>query len=122
MSELTTGQVVERFHLAFEEKDAAALVGLVADECVLENTQPAPDGQRIEGGDACLRFWQGLITDAEGRFESEEIVVAGDKATMRWNYVWGDGESDHLRGVNLMRVLDGKIVEALGYAKTPAPA
>ena len=32
--------------------------------------------------------------------------------------VWGPGPDDSVRGVNVMRVVDGKIVEAAGYSKT----
>lgn len=41
----------------------------------------------------------------------------GDRAIIRWRFNFGDGGS--VRGVNLMHVRDGRIVEALGYAKTP---
>lgn len=41
----------------------------------------------------------------------------GDSAVIRWRFNFGDGGS--VRGVNLMRVRDGLIVEALGYAKSP---
>jgi len=41
----------------------------------------------------------------------------GDRAVIRWRFNFGRGES--VRGVNLMHVRDGRIVEALGYAKTP---
>jgi SnoaL-like domain len=43
--------------------------------------------------------------------------VADDRATIRWRYRFGDGEEDTIRGVTLMHIRDGKIVEALGYVK-----
>ena len=36
---------------------------------------------------------------------------------IRWRLWWGNGESNSVRGVNLMRVRDGLIVEAMGYVK-----
>jgi hypothetical protein len=42
----------------------------------------------------------------------------GEHATIRWRYHFGDGPADSVRGVNLMRVRDGRIVEAFGYGKT----
>ena len=39
------------------------------------------------------------------------------RAVIRWRFNFGDGGS--VRGVNLLRVRDGRIVEALGYAKSP---
>jgi len=35
----------------------------------------------------------------------------------RSRYRWGDGAEDSVRGVNLMRVRGGLIVEAMGYVK-----
>jgi ketosteroid isomerase-like protein len=112
-----TAEVIKRFNDAFLERNAAKLVDLVADDCVMESTQPAPNGTPYEGYDACLGFWQELIADPEAFFEDEEILVAGDRATIRWRYCFGEGEESSVRGVNLMHVRDGKIVEALGYVK-----
>ena len=50
----------------------------------------------------------------------EDTVVCGERAVIRWRFNFGDGAS--VRGVNLMRVADGRIVEALGYAKSPGEA
>lgn len=127
MSKLTTDDVIRRFHNSFAQHDPDALSGLVAQDCVMESVGPAPDGTRYEGRDACLRFWQELATDQNTSFEPEEIVVAEDRATIRWRAhfgdaahpVFGDTQVKSVRGVNLMRVRDGQIVEALGYTKAP---
>ncbi len=127
MSELTTDDVIRRFNESFVQRDLDALSGLVAQDCVMESVGPAPDGTRYEGRDACLRFWQELANDPNTSFEPEEIVVAADRATIRWRVrfdgaahpVFGDTQVNSVRGVNLMRVRDGQIVEALGYTKTP---
>jgi hypothetical protein len=39
----------------------------------------------------------------------------GDRAIIRWSFWSNDTKST--RGVNLMRVRDGQIVEAMGYVK-----
>jgi hypothetical protein len=41
----------------------------------------------------------------------------GERAIIRWRFNFGVGGS--VRGVNLMRVRDGRIVAALGYSKSP---
>ena len=56
------------------------------------------------------------LTDASGWANS--TVIDGDRATIRYRYRYGDGPADSVRGVNLMRVRDGQITEALGYSKT----
>lgn len=114
----TTAETIDRFTQAFSDHDSAALADLVGEDCVMEAILPAPDGARTEGRDACLAFWQALAADRATRFEPEDVTVFGEQATIRWRYRFGDGPSDSVRGVNLMRVRDGLIVEALGYSKT----
>jgi ketosteroid isomerase-like protein len=119
MSSSTTADVIARFNRAFVDHDAALLTDLIGDDCVMEAIQPAPDGARYEGREDCLVFWQALADDRTTQFEPEDVVVTGERATIRWRYRFGDGIADSVRGVNLMRVRDGLIVEALGYSKTP---
>jgi ketosteroid isomerase-like protein len=114
----TTAEVIDRFNHAFVGHDADALDDLVGADCVMEAIQPAPDGARYEGRDACLAFWRALAENRATRFEPEDVTVTGDRATIRWRYHFGDGPADSVRGVNLMLVRDGLIVEALGYVKT----
>jgi SnoaL-like domain len=59
----------------------------------------------------------GTDADPEGSFEPEDVVVSGDRATIRWRYRFGDGEENTVRGVTLMHICHGKIVKALGYVK-----
>lgn len=127
---MTTAQVIERFNKAFTTHDPTLLAGLVADECVMVSVQPAPEGTRYEGLDACLGFWQELAADTNTVFRPQEVFVFGDRAVIRWNVHFGGGEvnevfgdahveSAWVAGVNLMHIRDGRIVEALGYSKSP---
>jgi len=113
-----TADVIRRFNEAFVRHDPEVLTGLVAEGCVMESIEPAPNGTRYEGRDACLGFWQALAADRSTAFAPEDVAVAGDRATIRWRYRFGDGPDDSVRGVNLMLVRDGRIVEALGYSKS----
>jgi ketosteroid isomerase-like protein len=117
-----TAEVVRRFISAFQHKDAAQIRDLVAPDCIMEAMQPAPDGLRVEGYEANVAFWQAMVADPHGSFEVEDVVISGDRATNRWRYHFGAGEGSSLRGVTLIRVRDGKITEALAYAKTPVVA
>jgi len=112
-----TSDVVRRFNQAFLEHDPAAFEELVGRDCVMESIQPAPDGTRYEGYEVNLAFWQAMATDRVNRFEVEETFVMGDRANVMWRFHFGGGGS--VRGVNLIRVREGRIVEALAYAKTP---
>jgi ketosteroid isomerase-like protein len=115
-----TAEVVRRFNTAFQRKDAAAIRDLVAPDCIMEAMQPAPDGLRVEGYEANVAFWEAMVADSNGSFEVEEVVISGDRATIRWRYRFGECDGNSVRGVTLITVRDGRIAEALAYAKTPA--
>ncbi len=112
-----TAEVIHRFNQAFEEHDPEIFEDLVAPDCVMESIQPAPNGTRYEGYDVNLAFWQAMAADRVNRFEVEDTIVMGDRANIRWRFHFGDSGS--IRGVTLIRVRDGRIIEALAYAKMP---
>jgi ketosteroid isomerase-like protein len=118
----TTDEVIDRFNQAFQERDATLLVDIIAPDCVRESVQPAPDGTRSEGCDASFSSWEALIGDTTSHFEVDDVHTGDEWALIRWRYVWGwdPGSDDSVRGVSVMRVVDGKIVEAAGDSK-PAP-
>jgi hypothetical protein len=113
----TTDEVMRRFNDVFQLHDPSALHKLVAEDCVIENTQPAPNGSCHVGREACIALWTGIATAPGTHFELENVVVIGDRAIILWRFCWGEGEGNSVRGVNLMRVRDGLIVEAKGYVK-----
>lgn len=113
-----TLQVLQRFNQAFVKHDAALLEDLIAEDCVMESVEPAPDGTRYVGRTACLEFWQRLANSRDGQFSDEDIVAIGEHGIILWRYRFGPGMSQSVRGVNVMRLRDGLIVEALGYVKT----
>jgi ketosteroid isomerase-like protein len=113
-----TAEVVGRFIAAFQRRDPSAIPDLVAADCVMEVMQPAPNGQRVEGYEANVAFWQAMVADSTGTFEIEDVVICGDRATNRWRYRFGEDEQSSVRGVTLFLVRRGKILEAFAYAKT----
>jgi ketosteroid isomerase-like protein len=113
-----TSEVIDRFNQAFIRHDASLLEDLIAEDCVMESVEPAPNGTRVVGRAANLKLWQNLANDRAGAFAVEDVVVFGDRANIRWRYRSGPGLSQSVRGVTLMRLRDGLIVEALAYTKT----
>lgn len=106
---------IERFNTAFNQHDVDAVMALMTDDCVFENTYPPPDGERFVGQAAVRACWEGLFAGSPtAQFEAEEVFAAGDRAVVRWRYSWGSG---HVRGVDVMRVRDGKVAEKLSYVK-----
>jgi ketosteroid isomerase-like protein len=106
--------VVTSFMAAWQDHDLDAALALISADCVFEATGPAPDGTTCVGLDAIRAAWAPIFADSASRFRIEETLSAGDRVVQRWSYSWSDG---HIRGVDVMRVSDGKIVEKLSYVK-----
>jgi ketosteroid isomerase-like protein len=111
---------VARFSAAFGSGDVDAIMALMTEDCVFESTGPAPDGGRVEGQAAVRQVWEDLFDGTAGaRFDEEESFVSGDRAVLRWRYSWtdGDGSPGHVRGVDVLRLRDGKVAEKFSYVK-----
>jgi hypothetical protein len=113
----TIHEVIDRYNAAFRLHDPTLLQGLVADECIIEDTGPAPHGARHEGGRACVARWSELAGNTNLNFSTEPAEIFGDLAVAPWILRWGSGENDWVRGLNLIRIREGRIVEARGYVK-----
>jgi len=112
---MNTEETVNAFNEAFGRHDVDAVMQLMTDDCIFENTLPPPDGERFVGQTDVRKFWQQFFDGTpHARFEAEEMVVAGDRAVVRWRFDWGDG---HVRGIDLIKVRDGKVAEKLSYVK-----
>jgi ketosteroid isomerase-like protein len=115
-----TGEAIERFNEAFSRHDVSAVMAHMTEDCVFENTFPAPDGERFEGQEAVRRFWEDFFRSSPtATFQAEEMLTFGDRAVVRWLYTWtnADGSCGHVRGVDVLRVAEGKIAEKLAYVK-----
>jgi predicted SnoaL-like aldol condensation-catalyzing enzyme len=113
-------RVVIEFNEAFNRHDVAGMMQLMSDDCIFENTGPAPDGVVYTGKEAVIRFWQDFFRDSpRARIEIEEIFGLGTRCIMRWRYDWVDeaGKKGHVRGVDIFRVKNGAIREKLSYVK-----
>ncbi len=118
-ADMTTRTVIDRFNDALNRHDPNALAPLLTDDTVFEDTSPAPDGRRVEGKAAVLQFWrEWFLRNPDARFETEETIVLGDRAVVRWIYrKVRNGQALHLRGVDVFRVRDGRVAAKLAYVK-----
>jgi ketosteroid isomerase-like protein len=115
-----TLEAIERFNQAFGRHDVDGVMQAMADDCVFENTCPPPDGERYDGQTQVRGFWERFFRSSpDAVFETEEIFAAGDRCVIRWLYRWvdGDGKPGHIRGVDVLRVRDGKVAEKFSYVK-----
>jgi ketosteroid isomerase-like protein len=107
--------VAESFGEAWAAHDLETALSYLDPQCVFDATGPAPDGTRYVGVDEIRSAWKAIFGDPGARFDAEETFGAGeDRVIQRWRYSWDGG---HVRGVDLMKVRAGKIVEKFSYVK-----
>jgi ketosteroid isomerase-like protein len=109
-----TAKLLDAFGAAWNDHDLDAALALTTDDIVFESTSPSPDGERSEGRDAVRAAWAPIFADTNARFETEDLVIAGDRAFSRWTYRWDGG---HVRGVDVFAFRDGLVAEKFSYVK-----
>ena len=108
------------FNNALNARDVGAMIACLSEDTVFENTEPAPDGTRYSGLPAVRSFWEDFFRGSQqAMIEVEDIFGAEGRYTMLWTYRWVDlqGAAGHVRGVDVYRVVYGKITEKLSYVK-----
>ncbi|MEX0875460.1 MAG: nuclear transport factor 2 family protein [Actinomycetota bacterium] len=114
-----TKAVIDRFNEAFNRHDVDAVMALMTDDVVFDNTTP-PDGRRYEGQEAVRAFWTGFFAGNPGAwFDTEDTIADGDRCVVQWRFTFDKEKSDsgHVRGVDVFRVRDEKVAEKLSYVK-----
>ena len=116
----TAMRTVLAFNEALNRHDVDGMMLLMTDDCVFENTSPAPDGTRVAGKEAVAGFWREFFdASPQAHIDIEEIFGLGERCIMRWKCTWVDetGSGGHVRGVDVFRVRAGLILEKLSYVK-----
>ena len=114
-----TAEAVERFNEAFNRHDVDAVMAAMTDDCVFESTAP-PTGERHVGARAVRAAWDEFFTSTPAaHFDSEDVIATGDRCVVQWRFTWqnDDGTSGTVRGVDVLRVRDGKVAEKCAYVK-----
>src|SRR5262245_34784903 len=119
MPDSSTRTTIDRFNDAFNRHDADALAVLPTAATVFASTSPPPAGRRIHGKAAVVECWRAWFArNPDAHFDAEEMIVAGDRAVVRWVYrKVQNGQPWHLRGVDVFSVHDGKVAAKLAYVK-----
>ncbi|MEJ5202002.1 MAG: nuclear transport factor 2 family protein [Anaerolineales bacterium] len=116
----TAMRVVLEFNEAFNRHDVPGMMRLMSDDCVFENTSPAPDGSVYLGKEAVTAFWEDFFRQSpHAHIEIEEIFSTSNRCVMRWRYDWVDtaGNKGHVRGADIFMIRDGLICQKLSYVK-----
>ena len=113
-------RIVLAFNEAFNRRDVPGMMQLVSDDCVLEDTYPAPDGSRYVGKEAITEFLQQFFSEsAEIQIEIEEIFGLGYRCVVLWRYEWVDVEGQRacIRGADIFQLKNDLICKKLSYVK-----
>ncbi len=107
-------ELIGRFNAAWNAHDLDAAIALTGEDIVFDSTSPAPDGRRSEGQEAVRAAWRPIFDDPRSHFDVEADFVAGDRLVQHWRFDYGAG---HVRGIDVIRVRGGLVVEKLSYVK-----
>ena len=105
---------------AWNRGDAAALERLLHPECVLATAFPAPAGERREGKSAVLDLAERDFSRGRRAIrEVKDLYGMGNRAVLHWQLKPSspDFTLPPLRGVDLIKVQAGLILEILSYCK-----
>ncbi|MGW8252127.1 MAG: nuclear transport factor 2 family protein [Anaerolineales bacterium] len=113
-------RVAMRFNEALNARDIDSMMSMMTQDCVFEDTNPAPDGTRYSGQAQVRAYWEQFFVNSRyAVIDIEYIFGIGARCVMLWRYRWvsAAGEEGHIRGVDVYTILDGLIAEKLSYVK-----
>src|SRR5205809_5129981 len=103
----STIEVIEKFNKALNRHDVPAVMALMTEDCIFDNTYPPPDGERFEGQEAVRRFWEEFFRSSpDAVFKSEVMITFGGGCVIRWRYdlIGTNVSRGHVRGVGVFLV------------------
>ena len=116
---MNTEETINAFNGAFNTHDVDAIMALMTDDVVFDNTAP-PDGERYEGQADVRAFWERFFdANPNAWFDTVEMFTGGDRCCVRWIFTFDKTkpEDGHVHGADVFRVRDGKVCEKLSYVK-----
>jgi ketosteroid isomerase-like protein len=115
----STVAAVDTFNEAFNRHDVDAVMAVMTDDCVFESTAP-PEGERHVGQAAVRAAWEAFFgATPTAHFDAEDVIATADRCVVQWRFTWknDDGTDGTVRGVDVIRVRDGKVAEKSAYVK-----
>jgi ketosteroid isomerase-like protein len=112
-----TLMTIRSFDEAFNRHDVDAVIKLMTEDVVFENTS----GGHFEGHEVVRRvLTRAFELMSAGWFETEDMFATGDRGVVRWTYRFHKEEPErgHIRGVDLFRVRNELVAEKLSYVKS----
>lgn len=112
--------LIDKFNEAFNHHDVEAMMKMMTEECIFDNTFPAPDGSLYQGKEVVKQFWISFFANSpHARIEIEEMISCGDRIIQRWKYHWqeSNGKKGFVRGVDIFLLQNSLIAEKRSYVK-----
>jgi ketosteroid isomerase-like protein len=109
--------VIARFNDEFNRHDVEAVMELMTDDVVFENTS----GGRFEGQESVRAVLaRAFELMSSGWFETEQTIALGDHVVVLWAYAFDkqNPERGQIRGADIFRLRDGRVAEKLSYVKS----
>jgi ketosteroid isomerase-like protein len=116
----SASRIVMSFIEAFNRHDIPAIMHFISQDCLFEDSSPAPDGTALTGKPAIGQYYQTFFARfPQAHLKAEELLGYGIRCILRWRLDWTDpsGNPAHLRGIDLFRVQQDLIGEKLSYVK-----
>jgi len=92
--------LIKQFNDAFNDQYLEAVMAMMRDDCLFENTTPPPDGAQYKGKAAVRAAFEAFFQSSpQAHFDLEEVFTAGGRCVARWIYHWlgADGRPGHVR-------------------------
>lgn len=118
-----TLETISRWNDAWNEHDLDRVMELLHDDVEFDNWT----GGRVKGKEALRQAWAPWFREHGGfHFTEEDIFVdeKAEKVLFRWLLDWPsaekghEGESEQRRGVDVLQLRHGLIIQKLTYSKT----
>ena len=113
-------RVVLAFNKAFNRHDVVGIIQLLSDDCIFEDSHPAPDGTVYTGKEAIAHYLHDFFRQSpQAYIEIEDISGFGHRCVMRWRCEWVDetGSKQHMHGIDIFHEKNNRICQKLSYIK-----
>jgi ketosteroid isomerase-like protein len=112
-----TRDTVERFIRAFQQKDASAIADLVSENCVMEAMQPHQTESGLKDTKPTFNSGKRWSLTQVRHSKWRTSLSAANGQSIAGGIVLVTGPKIRYEELTLLQVRDGKIAQALGYAK-----
>lgn len=123
MAESPNREIMRGIYAAYASRDANALLGPLAEDFEIYQSELLPWGGRYKGHDGMMEFVKGITTHIDSVVDVEEMIEAGDHMIVlgrSTGKIKATGEDYSVRLVDVCVLKDGKVKSIEIYLDMPA--